>query len=961
MIIMVIWITPLVATLVTFVLIIFAQKSTLTAEKAFMTTALYGIMNAALIRFPKVMSDIVQSVVGLRRLTHFLLADELDPKNVDASAPIPDSPAIVLDSATFLWEDTQATALNRLTLTIEPGQLVAVIGQVGSGKSALLRALIGSLKRTEGRALVCGQVAYAAQHPWIQNISLRENILFGKHFNAELYERTIRACQLQRDVENISGGDTAEIGEAGSTLSGGQKQRLALARAVYQDADIYLLDDTLSAVDANVGEAIFRNCLQEVLRGKTRILVTQQYQYLSRCDHIIVMKNGSIVEHGTYQQLVAQPDSEFVRLNSNYEAQVAHADETAGESKGENKPRGANNAGPSELMTVEEQEKGSVPTSVYTLYLREAGTVLFVFVLVCYIISAGSSTVANYWLSFLTRWAVMENPPHTVAEACGIYGALVAVTIVGLALRFLTLCRATINASVRIHDRVLERVLRGTMTYFFTTPVGRIMNRFSEDMMTVDDRLNMAILTFLGIFFAVLITICLTVSVLPFFLPFVFPLLYLYSYAQEWFIVYARELFRLDAIGRSPLYARFTETIQGLETIRCMRQVRRFVSEIEYKLDLQQRAYYATNVSNRWLGVRIDCVGALILAVSVALSAAERGKVEGQLLALPTVGATFLLVMLPQLVQSAADLKLSMISVQRVTRLLDVPQEAPITDHDAQFVPPPDWPRLGKVEFRNYYLQYRPELPPAVTNLSITVPPGEKIGVVGRTGAGKSSLIIALFRLSEASGGSVLIDDVDISRVSLSTLRSRLCVIPQDPVLFRGTLRKNLDILDRHSEAELLEALDAVNLRQSILEKSGGLECEVTEGGENFSIGERQLICLARGLLSHASVIVLDEATANVDLSTEEKIHHAIFTKCGRSTMFLIAHRTHTILRCDRVLMMEKGQAIAFGPPSKIIKESKAFADLIKHSGWKEAGTASAATSSAAISGSPSPFGTPMK
>eukprot|EP01105_Mastigella_eilhardi_P011192 TRINITY_DN2586_c0_g1_i2.p1 TRINITY_DN2586_c0_g1~~TRINITY_DN2586_c0_g1_i2.p1 ORF type:complete len:1629 (-),score=406.81 TRINITY_DN2586_c0_g1_i2:223-5109(-) len=937
------WCLPMLVSLLTFSVYIVATNSDLTTLAAFSSIAMFNVIRFPMMRLPKLLTDLLQSSISLKRITTFLTAPELDITNVQEftnQQPPPDTPAIKMDQATFIWEDNEKVALSGIDFHAHKGQLVAVIGQVASGKSALLQALMGFMKRVSGEVQIYGSIAYAAQHAWVQNLSFRDNILFGKQFDSEWYDRVVRACELERDISIIKGGDVAEIGEEGNNLSGGQKQRLALARAVYQDSNIYLLDDTLSAVDANVGESIFKNCFCGLLKDKTRVFVTQQFQYLNRVDYIFVMREGVIVEAGTYAQLNASKDSEFAHLNSNYEQAMSHSEEpAAGAAKpAPPKPKPVHEA-PTEIIAVEERSTGSVPLSTYILYLIEAGVAMMLITLFLFIVSTFGNLFCNFWLSLWTQSQIAEDYSHSTGYWLGIYAGIILTTCFFLLIRFFSLATANMRASERLHSKALIHVLESSMNFFQSTPVGRILNRFSEDMFTIDDKINFSLSMFLGTFMLVIGTVCIVSYTCPFFLAAVFPLLYLYTHTQEWYLVYARELVRLDAISRSPLYASFSETIRGLTTIRCMKQVDRFIAEVNHKLDMQQKAFYALCVANRWLGVRVDFVATGAMFVTFLLCAAERGNINSNLIALSLIFCLQYNNLLTLLVQSTTEVAGQMVSVQRISSYLDLPPELGLKDSEpGVIVPPKDWPQHGKVEFADYSLCYRPGLPNALNNLTFTANPGEKIGVVGRTGAGKSSLMVALFRLSEAAGGKILVDDVDISKVSLQTLRSRLCVIPQDPVLFRGTLRKNLDVLDKYQDPQLWDALESVNLKAQVEAKPEGLNCEVTEGGENWSIGERQLICLARGLLSRAPIIILDEATANIDLATEQQIHKAIFTQSTKSTMFLIAHRTHTILTCDRVAMMEKGELVCYGPPEELMETNAMFSGLIKKSGFKSHG-----------------------
>ncbi|KAH3763786.1 multidrug resistance-associated protein 3 [Pelomyxa schiedti] len=934
------WCTnPLVGLFTFLIYVAVYPDDPLTPVSVFVTLAVFGMVALPIIKLPRVLSEVVQCGLALGRLTRFLLSTPMQPDNrlelaIEDSSAASAEPPVSIKDGEFQWEDNLSTALSNLNFAVRPGQLVAVIGQTGCGKSTLLHAIMGEIKRLSGEVVVRGTVAYAAQHAWVQNLSLRDNVLFGREYNPEFYDQVVNACDLARDISIITGGDYAEIGEQGCNLSGGQKQRLSLARAVYQMSDIYLLDDTLSAVDANVGENIFTNCICGLLKEKTRIFVTQQFQYLNRVDYIYVMKQGTVVESGTLEELSKHEDSEFTKLYSNYEASMSHAKE---EKSTEEKKDSKSAKGDGDLIVAEQAEKGEIPMATYALYFKEVGVVMSFFIVFLYLISNVANFVLAWWLSVWTD--SLENPSPddwTSLQYLGIYFGWICLAFVLVVARHFATAKGTTNASISIHNKTLKQVVQAPMSFFYSTPVGRLLNRFSEDLLTLDDKINLTLSLVLGMALGVIVFLF-GVSFLDLYLfPFVFPLLYLYIHSQEWYLVYARELFRLDVTSRSTLYASFGETLYGIRTIRCFKQNYRFLRELFHKMNNQQKAYFAVNVANRWLGVRIDFVAYSAVAVTFLVLGLERNSISASTGALCIYGIIQLYVFLPTIAQSTTEFMFQMVSMQRLQEYLHLPQEFPLVDAEAPQVPSKEWPSHGKVEFIGYTLQYRPTLPPALDNISFTINPGEKIGVVGRTGAGKSSLIVGMFRLEEAAKGRIEIDGIDISTVALRTLRSKLCVIPQDPVLFHGPLRKNLDMEEQYTDDDLYEALDSVNLKEMIQAKESGLDSEVLEGGENFSVGERQLLCLSRGLLSHSMVMVLDEATANVDLSTEEKIHKAIFEKCHSSTMILIAHRTHTILHCDRVMMLEKGALVAFGPPKELMATCPAFAALIKKSDFKE-------------------------
>ncbi|KAH3761058.1 multidrug resistance-associated protein 1 [Pelomyxa schiedti] len=930
------WATFPIVSMLTFLVRIASQPDEpLTSITVFVTMTLLFMITFPIIAFPRILVGLIQFRLALNRLNKFLLSPELDSANRQEITQSADSgsPAILIQDGTFQWEDTDSVALSGINLTVPSGQLVAVIGQVGSGKSSLLETLLGEVKRTSGDVRVHGSVAYVSQHAWVQNLSVRDNILFGKAFDVDLFNQVINACELARDISLMPNGYTSEIGEQGCNLSGGQKQRLSLARAVYQMADIYLLDDTLSAVDANVGQNIFSECFCGLLKGKTRIFVTQQFQYLNRVDFIYVMKQGTIAEAGTFQQLSEDTNSEFSKLYSNYEASMSHAQE---EKPSETTKTSEGTSTEGGLVTAEEGGRGPLPLSVYTLYIKEIGVFLAIVTFLLFLLSTIIIIGSNFWLSTWIEDQNTEDPQFTNLQYIGIYAAIVFCAIVLFTARYLALARATANASVSVHNKALKYILQSPMSFFYSTPVGRIMNRFSEDLITLDDKINFTLSILISLGFLIFVMMACVTFVNPYFLSFLFPFIYLYIHSQEWHLVYGKELYQLEAITRSPIYATFRETLYGVKTIRSMKACQQFIVDTYRKLDNQHKTAYAYNVANRWLGFRIDMIGSSILGIIFLLCALQRGIISSSDAAMCTMLVVESCVFLSLVPQNTIDFTSQMVSLYRLKEYMSLPQEYPLEDSQAPQIPPKDWPSKGRVEFTGYTLQYRPTLPPALDNLSFTINPGEKVGIVGRTGAGKSSLAVALFRLEEAQQGKIEVDGIDISTISLRTLRSRLCLIPQDPVLFSGQLLHNLDVFSLHTEEELLESLETVNLKDTIMSKPGQLRCEVSEGGSNFSVGERQLICIARGLLGASKLIVLDEATANVDLATEEKIHNVIFQKCAHSTMLIIAHRTHTILQCDRVMMMERGTIIGFGPPEELLATNPAFASLIKKSDFKE-------------------------
>ncbi|EKE39242.1 hypothetical protein ENUP19_0252G0038 [Entamoeba nuttalli] len=909
---------------------------------AFITLGLFNIMRLPLIRFPKLLNDTMQGVTSMRRIQEFLLKGE-DQKDRDADNVIvavepasPDSPVIAVEHASYTWEDNDSIALSDINFTAQKGQLIGIIGEVGCGKTAFFKSLLGNLHKTNGMALYNGKIGYVAQNAWVQNLTVHDNVVFGKKHDNDLYEKVVAACELRNDLENFPGADQMEVGIGGSNLSGGQKQRLALARATYQNADIYLLDDCLSAVDANVGQNIFTNCIKGVLSEKTRILITQTFQYLPECDYIYVMKNGTFIEKGTFEELKANQNSEFSRLYSNYVANVSHGDEHGKRILKRKVKKGMK---ASQLIAKENTQTYAGFGTMLT-YIKYGGWVYFTFVMLFFFISSFLLIGSNFWLVIWTDEEKKNNSAFfrelNGYELVGSYGLIVFVVLIFIIIRFISLGAFNGKASINLHFDALNRVLNSPMSFFQATPIGRILNRFSENLFVIDDKINLSLAQFISSVTLSIVTVIITSISCDMMLG-VFALsIYWFFYVFNWYMTYAKQLLRLDMVYRSPLYNTFQETLLGLDTIRIMKNNHRFTSILSEKLNKQQKIYYATNVCQRWLGMRVELIGCVGLGAVVIFSSMRISSISPSLIALLILYMFQFNNILNQLIQSSVEVQTQSTAIQAVCEYLTLPSERGIKETDPTVTGhvPDNWPEAGDVQFQNVTMTYNPDLPPAVNELTIHVRPGESVGIVGRTGAGKSSIMVTLFRLYEMTSGRIIIDGVDTSTLALETLRSRLCVIPQEPVLFRGTLRKNLDILGKHTDEELIQALDDVNIREHIFSKGNGLETEIAEGGSNFSIGERQLICLARGLLSRSKVIVLDEATANVDLQTEKRIFNALFTHCKGSTMFMIAHRLHTILTCDKILMLEKGRVLGFGAPEELKKTCPEFAALVSKTGF---------------------------
>lgn len=988
---------PFVVALATFATYVLTDEShVLDATKAFVSLSLFNIIRLPMTLIPAMLANFVQASVSIKRLTKFFNLAELDDNCVlhDNYEVNP----VSVEEASFSWGSEETPTLTNVNLQIPEGSLVAVVGPVGCGKSSLIYALLGEMNKLEGRVCTKGSVAYAAQQAWMQNVTLRDNILFGKKFNNEFYQKVLDSCALKPDLEVLAAGDLTEIGEKGINLSGGQKQRISLARAIYCDADVYLLDDVLSAVDAHVGKHIFNKVIgpQGMLNRKTRIFVTHGITFLPQVDKIVVISNGSISEVGTYNELLEKKGAFAVFLASylqneseedidiegleemkdeilskigspelerhfsrQFSRQLSrqlsatkshHSSEETGSvrnfsrltsqisqeshrSEGEKKK---STAAAAVLIEKEAVETGQVKFAVYLYYYSSMGLPLAALVLGFYCISQSFGIGSNLWLS---EWS-NDSPDinGTVDTALrdlrlGVYGALgLSQAIFLLIGAFVVFAFGCIKASRLLHADILINILKSPMSFFDTTPLGRIMNRFSKDVDAVDTFipiLSVNVLTCLLEAFGTIIIISIN---LPIFLAAVVPLAVIYFFIQRIYIAASRQLKRLESTTRSPIFSHFSETVTGVSTIRAYGKQKDFIAMSEEKVDENQIPSYLVQISNRWVAVRLEIVGIAIVLATSLFAVLARATANAGIVGLSISYALSITNLLNWIVRLGGDLENSVVSVERIKEYSVTPTEAPWRNESVKL--PKNWPEKGTISVKKYSTRYREGLDLTLKGVSFDIKDGEKVGIVGRTGAGKSSLTLALFRLIEPASGSIIIDGVDISQIGLHDLRSRLTIIPQEPVLFSGTLRLNLDPFNIHSDEDIWTALEHSHLKNFVLALASGLLHEVTEGGENLSVGQRQLICLARALLRKTKILVLDEATAAVDLQTDDLIQSTIRKEFANCTVLTIAHRLNTIMDSNRVIVLDSGTIKEFDSPSNLLKNKQSYF----HSMAKEAG-----------------------
>ncbi|MBN3297038.1 MRP7 protein, partial [Amia calva] len=974
---------PVVISILTFITYVLLGHE-LTAAKVFTALALVGMLIMPLNNFPWVLNGTIEAKVSLDRIQRFLRLSDQD-LNTYYGMVAPDDPLTTLQmkQCTFSWlspDSGDAPAqtdtgdgpqegslqLRSLNLTVKKGALIAVVGKVGCGKSSLLAAITGELNRCGGAVYVQGRergFGLAAQEPWIQHATVRENILFNKEHSGRLYQAVIEACALTDDLNILPFGDQTEVGENGVTLSGGQKARVALARAVYMEKDIYLLDDPLAAVDADVASHLMEKCILGILKHKTRILCTHRIEFLDKADVVVLMDDGKIVRTGTPAEIL--PLVEAVPKTRKNNSNIKEKDSVEGE-QGVEQP--ADQVCVADSLVAEElKQSGVVALRVYRAYWLAVGGCLAFSILFSLLLMQASKNISDWWLSHwisqlkstdnvsLSDLSPVDVSPHLLLFSPGglmspvtllgtdpkanssfdlkyyltVYGSIAAANSLLTAVRAFLFAYGAICAATVIHNRLLDRVLKATVTFFDTTPLGRIVNRFSSDLYSVDDTLPFILNILLANVFGLLGMLVVMSYGLPWILVVLLPLAVVYYIIQRYYRHTSRELKRLYSLTLSPIYTHFSETLTGLGTIRSSCAAPRFEEENESRLERNQRCLFASNAAMQWLDIRLQLIGvAVVTGIAViAVIQHQARSIDPGLVGLSLSYALSVTNLLSGLIFSFTQTETQMVSVERTE---EYSSDIPIEPQAGSLEVPPAWPERGQIEFQEAVLLYRPGLPNALDGVSVVIRPGEKVGIVGRTGSGKSTMFLALFRMMELSGGHIVIDGVNTGLLGLAQLRSKLAVIPQDPFLFSGTVSENLDPCGRHSDRLLLDVLEQCHLGEAVA-RMGGLAAEVGERGKSFSLGQRQLLCLARALLTQAKILCIDEATASVDQKTDKLLQQTIREKFRDQTVLTIAHRINTIMDSDKVLVMHAGKAVEFDTPAVLCQREESFFYKLVH------------------------------
>ncbi|XP_070149239.1 ATP-binding cassette sub-family C member 4 [Polyergus mexicanus] len=981
----------------------------ISADKVFSMAQYFNILQLTMaILYPLAVASVAETAVSIKRVENFLLLNE----NISLvqSLSVTKEIIILMKNVNASWTTTAiVNTLYNINIEIGTGKLYVIVGSIGAGKSSFLQAILGELKPSHGQIYINGKISYASQEPWLFAGTVRNNILFGQPYNKNKYRTVVKVCALTRDFEQLPYGDKTFVGDRGTALSGGQRARINLARAVYRDADIYLFDDPLSAVDTNVSKHLFDECISNYLQNKTRILVTHQLQYLKQCDYIIILNNGQIDNEGTFMTLQEKKASFLETLSRNEEVNEETKESLKIDTNLTSEITQNNNVNNEEVDEVEPKEieellaKGSLSKSLYWKYIRSGASIIMIVIfLFCMILGQIGSSGCDYWLGYWTKqeemrvkamheqqynitnnFTILSFTPRSIRQidntsetnnkfieasiitdyrkyqsnntilpqnftsdnitkimdmdfyfldtntALWIYGGFIIISVIMTTCRNLIFYKICMNASKNLHNFMFSCLLKAPMSFFDNNPSGRILNRFSKDMGAVDEILPRATIEVIQIF-AVMIGILIQVFIINWWI--IFPTIImgiLYNEIRKIYIPTAQTIKRLEGNAKSPIFSHVNSTLSGLTTIRSADAQEIVRKQFDEHQDLHTSTYSLIVTTATMFGFALDIVTIGFIAfVTFSFVALDDGNTFAGNVGLAISQVLILCGMMQHGIRQAAETITQMTSVERILQFTELEKEGPFESNPTDKLPS-NWPAKGEIRFDRVSLRYAESEPPVLRSLNFIIEPGMKIGIVGRTGAGKSSLISTLFHMTKFDG-AIYIDNVNTKKIGLHDLRNKISIIPQEPMLFSATLRENLDPFHKFHDTDLWSALEEVELKDAMASLDHGIE----HGGSNLSAGQRQLICLARAILQDNRILVLDEATANVDPTTDALIQTTIQNKFKTCTVLTIAHRLNTIMDSDKVLVMDHGQMLEFDHPYILLQNEKShFSAMVQETG----------------------------
>ncbi|KAL4454635.1 hypothetical protein ABPG74_021840 [Tetrahymena malaccensis] len=861
------------------------------------------------------------------------------------------------------WSE-EKPILQNINLDIKQGECISVVGKIGSGKSTLLNCILREIPKYQGSFAVKGKVAYVEQEPYIFSSTIRDNILFGKQFNQQLYNEVVTACSLTNDFKIFPNGDQTEIGEKGANLSGGQRARISLARALYSQSDIYLLDDPLSAVDAKVSNFIFNEAIKKFLQKQTIILVTHQIHLTKHTDRIYILHEGQIADHGTYKYLEAN----LQQLSSNTQL----FDESSTNSTDSNnslrdkyfdfdnsidlKPEKNSPLSPEDKLheknnnnNIEGNEKIRVSLHTYLEYIRSSKCLAYIPLVIFFFFS--SEGLSILYTNIIGQYG-QDKFDNTIL--INLLGYITLAYAFNIFIKYFSLMKIQNTCSKTLHNNMIESLVRSKVEYFDTTQSGRIMNRFSTDLVIVDQSLP---LTSIDAFEVIINHISLLVMIIiinPYFvivaaLQFIF--LYYFAKISQPCLIQSKQT---DLRNRSPVFDYFTQTVQGILPIRVYNQTKIFQDKFDYLSDNSLRSSYIYWLNSRSFGSYVHILSTLAgqIGIFMLIAINKKGSDIGESIIYFLAMSDCIQWGLRQIIQT----DVTMSSTQRILNMCKIEQEPElITQYDRnnfyendqvkntleRQIEKQNFPSSGQLEFKNVSMKYREGLKPVLNKLSFNIEPGMKVGCIGRTGAGKSSIIQALFRMTEiydtdnqGDKADIKIDGHSIKNLGLHTLRRGMSIIPQIPFIFSGSIKENLDPLKQYTDKEISNCIEEIGLKKIVENLPNGVNTFISNSSEAFSVGQKQLICLGRALLKKSKILVLDEATANLDLQTDEFIQNKIKEKFKNATVLTVAHRLNTIADYDKVLVLDQGSVAEQGEPYSLIQQDNSiFKSMVIHTG----------------------------
>uniref|UniRef100_A0A8C1GJR8 ATP-binding cassette, sub-family C (CFTR/MRP), member 8b n=1 Tax=Cyprinus carpio TaxID=7962 RepID=A0A8C1GJR8_CYPCA len=942
---------PIAAVLTIFAVHVHVHSGTdfdLSPAVAFGSLSLFHILVTPLFLLSSVLHSTVKALVSVQKLSEFLGSTEIeidqDPVVQTTATDNNNSNIKSIVNGYFTWTQGCPT-LSNIDIKVPFGQLTMIVGQVGCGKSSLLLAALGEMQKISGNITwnniltACvfrkrGSVAYASQRPWLLNATVEENILFDMAPNEKRYKEVIEVCQLQPDIDTLPQGDQTVIGERGIILSGGQRQRICVARALYQHTNVVFLDDPFSALDIHLSDHLMREGILKLLRQEKRtvVLVTHKLQYLPHADWIIAMRDGTVQTQGTlkdiqcaepelfeqWRTLMNRQDKENTTelKRKSFRRPMYSTDTLATEDEDEDSTTSTDE----DSLRAELRHRTTIPWSSFATYLRAAGLLLLPLLVLSQLTKHSLMVAIDFWLAHWTSRVIAASQRNTYFYL--VFCGLCALGIVLCLVTSLAVEWTGLRVSRELHCSLLRTIVLAPMRLFETTPLGNILNRFSADTNTIDQHIPVTLECLSRSTLLCVSAVGVISYVTPLFLFALLPLAVACYFIQKYFRVASRDLQQLEDSTEMPLLSHYSQTIEGLTTIRAFRHEQRFKKKLLEHTDANNISSLFLMAANRWLEVRMEYIGAFVVLIAAvaSISNALCSQLSAGLVGLGLTYALMVSNYLNWIVRNLADMEVHLGCVKRVSGLIHTQPES----YDGLMTPaqvPAGWPKYGEIQIKNLSVRYDSSLKPVLRHVSAHIRPGQKVGICGRTGSGKSSFSLALFRMLDTIEGQIVIDGIDIAKLPLQTLRSKFSIILQDPILFSGTIRFNLDPERKATDQMLWEALEIAQLMPVVKALPGGLDAMVTEGGENFSQGQRQLFCLARAFVRKSSILIMDEATASIDMATESILQKVVMTAFADRTVVTIAHRVHTILGSDVVIVMKHGAILEYDEPDVLLEQ----------------------------------------